>query len=168
MSLPQVLFKHFASKNQLPGLSVHETLVETGLIYKIYLFCGLHILEKWGSNFGKTLTTLWALAPTDIFNIFLHWNTPNQDPNKSLPTFFCFSNIYLIFALDCFHSKRTSKIHQSIAIKRITYYCHPFVQQSVRNECKELEVNRFSSFRTGVRQAHKKFSSGKFLQPWKL
>ena len=28
----QVFFKHFASKNQLPGLSVSGTLVENGLI----------------------------------------------------------------------------------------------------------------------------------------
>ena len=28
---PQVFFKHFASKNQLPGLSVSGTLVENGL-----------------------------------------------------------------------------------------------------------------------------------------
>ena len=32
VTLPQVLFKHFASKNQLPGLSMNETLVENGLI----------------------------------------------------------------------------------------------------------------------------------------
>ena len=31
-TLPQVFFKHFASENQLPGLSVSETLVENGLI----------------------------------------------------------------------------------------------------------------------------------------
>ena len=31
VTLPQVLFKHFASKNQLPGLSISGTLVEIGL-----------------------------------------------------------------------------------------------------------------------------------------
>ena len=31
VTLPQVLFKHFSSKNQLPGLSITETLVENGL-----------------------------------------------------------------------------------------------------------------------------------------
>ena len=31
VTLPQVFFKHFASKNQLPGLPVSETLVENGL-----------------------------------------------------------------------------------------------------------------------------------------
>ena len=30
-TLPQVFFKHFGSKNQLPGLSIFETLVENGL-----------------------------------------------------------------------------------------------------------------------------------------
>ena len=29
--LPQVFFKHFASKNQLPGFYISETLVENGL-----------------------------------------------------------------------------------------------------------------------------------------
>ena len=29
--LPQVFFKHFASKNQLPGFYINETLVENGL-----------------------------------------------------------------------------------------------------------------------------------------
>ena len=33
-TLPQVFFKHFASKNQLPGLSVNGTLVENGLLEK--------------------------------------------------------------------------------------------------------------------------------------
>ena len=32
VTLPQVFFKHFASKNQLPGFYVSETLVENGLI----------------------------------------------------------------------------------------------------------------------------------------
>ena len=32
VTLPQVFFKHFASKNQLPGLSIIETLVENGLM----------------------------------------------------------------------------------------------------------------------------------------
>ena len=31
VTLPQVFFKHFAGKNQLPGLSVSGTLVENGL-----------------------------------------------------------------------------------------------------------------------------------------
>ena len=31
ITLPQMFFKHFASKNQLTGLSVGGTLVETGL-----------------------------------------------------------------------------------------------------------------------------------------
>ena len=31
MALTQVFFKHFASKNQLPGLSMSETLIENGL-----------------------------------------------------------------------------------------------------------------------------------------
>ena len=30
-----MFFKHFASKNQLPGLSVSETLVENGLILEV-------------------------------------------------------------------------------------------------------------------------------------
>ena len=29
---PQVFFKHFGSKNQLPGLSVNETLLKNGII----------------------------------------------------------------------------------------------------------------------------------------
>ena len=29
---PQVFFKHFASKNQLPGLFVNGTLIENGLM----------------------------------------------------------------------------------------------------------------------------------------
>ena len=32
VSLPQVFLKHFASKNQLPGLSISGTVVEEGLI----------------------------------------------------------------------------------------------------------------------------------------
>ena len=32
VTLPQVLFKHFASKNQLPGFYISGTLVENGLI----------------------------------------------------------------------------------------------------------------------------------------
>ena len=32
MPLPQVFFKHFASKNQLSGLSISGTLVENGLL----------------------------------------------------------------------------------------------------------------------------------------
>ena len=32
VTLPQVLFKHFANKNELPGLSIKGTLVENGLI----------------------------------------------------------------------------------------------------------------------------------------
>ena len=31
-TLPQVFFKHFASKNQLPGFCISGTLVEKGLI----------------------------------------------------------------------------------------------------------------------------------------
>ena len=31
VTLPQVFFKHFASKNQLPGLFVRGTLVKNGL-----------------------------------------------------------------------------------------------------------------------------------------
>ena len=31
VTLPQVFFKHFASKNQLPGFYISETLVENGL-----------------------------------------------------------------------------------------------------------------------------------------
>ena len=33
----QVFFKHFASKNQLPGLSLSGTLVEIGLSRFVYL-----------------------------------------------------------------------------------------------------------------------------------
>ena len=29
----QVFFKHFAGKNQLPGLSISQTLVENGLLF---------------------------------------------------------------------------------------------------------------------------------------
>ena len=39
--LPQVFFKHFASKNQLPGLPINGTLVANGLIkpsYKTFNF----------------------------------------------------------------------------------------------------------------------------------
>ena len=32
VTLPQVFFKYFASKNQLPGLSINGALVENGLI----------------------------------------------------------------------------------------------------------------------------------------
>ena len=32
VTLPQVFFKHFASKNQLPGFYVSGTLAENGLI----------------------------------------------------------------------------------------------------------------------------------------
>ena len=32
VTLPQVFFKHFANKNQQPGLSVRGTLVENGLM----------------------------------------------------------------------------------------------------------------------------------------
>ena len=32
VTLPQVFLKHFASKNQLPGLSISGTVVEEGLI----------------------------------------------------------------------------------------------------------------------------------------
>ena len=35
VTLPQVFFKHFASKNQLPGLSIIGTLVENGLIDRL-------------------------------------------------------------------------------------------------------------------------------------
>ena len=35
-TLPQVFFKYFASKNQLPGLSVSGTLFENGLGTVIY------------------------------------------------------------------------------------------------------------------------------------
>ena len=31
VTLPQVFFKHFASKNELPGLSIIGTLIENGL-----------------------------------------------------------------------------------------------------------------------------------------
>ena len=31
VTLPQVFFKHFANKNQLPGFYISETLVENGL-----------------------------------------------------------------------------------------------------------------------------------------
>ena len=34
VTLPQVFFKHFANKNQQPGLSVRGTLVENGLMSK--------------------------------------------------------------------------------------------------------------------------------------
>ena len=33
ITLPQVFFKHFASKNQLPGFYISGTLVKNGLIY---------------------------------------------------------------------------------------------------------------------------------------
>ena len=33
VTLPQVFFKYFASKNQLPGLSISRALVENGLSY---------------------------------------------------------------------------------------------------------------------------------------
>ena len=32
VTLPQVFFKHFASKNELPGLSITATLVYNGLM----------------------------------------------------------------------------------------------------------------------------------------
>ena len=34
VTLPQVFFKHFASKNQLPGFYISGTLVKKGLIKK--------------------------------------------------------------------------------------------------------------------------------------
>ena len=37
VALPQAIFKHFASKNQLSGLSVNGTLVENGLKYIFFL-----------------------------------------------------------------------------------------------------------------------------------
>ena len=36
-TLPQVFFEHFASKNQLPGLSVSVTLFESGLAHLFYV-----------------------------------------------------------------------------------------------------------------------------------
>ena len=36
-TLPQVIFKHFASKNELPSLSVSGTMVENGLIQKSFV-----------------------------------------------------------------------------------------------------------------------------------
>ena len=32
VALPQVFFKHFVGKNQLPGFYISETLVENGLM----------------------------------------------------------------------------------------------------------------------------------------
>ena len=37
VTLPQVFFKHFASKNQLPDFYISETLVENGLKKSCYL-----------------------------------------------------------------------------------------------------------------------------------
>ena len=52
MTVPQVFFKHFASENQLPGLSVSGTLVENGLrIFRtIFNYCIFGIVafsEPW-------------------------------------------------------------------------------------------------------------------------
>ena len=53
--LPQVFFKHFANKNQLPGLSVNGTLVKNWLTCRLehqplrnYLFfiCFFDILDR--------------------------------------------------------------------------------------------------------------------------
>ena len=38
VTVPQVFFKHFASKNQLPGFSVSGTLVENGLKYLVFMY----------------------------------------------------------------------------------------------------------------------------------
>ena len=45
--LPQVFFKHFANKNQLPGLSVTGTLVENGLIEKLMHNIFFYGLRRW-------------------------------------------------------------------------------------------------------------------------
>ena len=38
VTLPQVFFKHFASKNQLPGLSISGTLLENELMqYLVFM-----------------------------------------------------------------------------------------------------------------------------------
>ena len=47
VTLPQVFFKHFASKNQLPGLSVTGTLVENGLIEKLMHNIFFYGLRRW-------------------------------------------------------------------------------------------------------------------------
>ena len=44
VTFPQVFFKHFASKNQLPGFYISGTLVEKGLIQaktEVYLWMEL-------------------------------------------------------------------------------------------------------------------------------
>ena len=38
VTVPQVFFKYFASKNQLPGFSVSGTLVENGLKYLEFMY----------------------------------------------------------------------------------------------------------------------------------
>ena len=47
VTLQQVFFEHFAGKNQLPGLSISQTLVENGLIFlNLKLVASFQINER--------------------------------------------------------------------------------------------------------------------------
>ena len=60
-----VFFKHFASKNQLPGLSINGTLVENGLIQWNPASCDPEQLGNLVS--GTDHVTLWGQKLRKIF-----------------------------------------------------------------------------------------------------
>ena len=72
VTLPQVIFKHFASKNQLPAFYIRGTLVKNGLkdevhvfvcIFSLYAYykCIDYIITKCTSKFSKVLENDWNL-----------------------------------------------------------------------------------------------------------
>ena len=59
VTLPQVFFKHFVSKNQLTGLSVNGTLVENELKITLWIL--------YNQIFKGTLLQIWKSTDTFVF-----------------------------------------------------------------------------------------------------
>ena len=73
VTLPQVFFKHFASKNQLPGFYISGTLVENGLIklsmvnVKTQDLCTHSCFLKKYSGWERESEWAWASADVPLF-----------------------------------------------------------------------------------------------------
>ena len=69
------IFKHFASKNQLPGLSIYGTLVENKLIYRQPIY--FRQLSLWTSNIWHNIESWYILLETFNFSFFYsNWSKP--------------------------------------------------------------------------------------------
>ena len=99
ITLPHVFFKHFASKHQLPGLSVSGTLVENGLIFE----CSVIAKQICQTTFStqsyyrgsfRTLSNVWDGAKRRSLNVW-------KDSEYDSVLFFFFSHRIFVVVLCC-------------------------------------------------------------------